>query len=229
MNTTRNLHIIAAAVHMISAVLLLATLTQRGWLIANEFSTCAAHVIGIYIWTYTNVNTRKKSEYRRRWIEYAITAGLLEVAILDTTDVGRITAILLLNAFLQLVGWIIDEKDEKYDRWFVIGFALLTVEIILIAVWSPEPVRTKIIYAVLYILFGVVQFLHKNGMLETWGFDEDHIYTLLSITTKIILTWTLVAHDWNDQALEWSVVGVFLAVLLIGLYSVRDFKGRLPR
>ena len=107
-----------------------------------------------------------------------------------------------------------------------VGFGVLGVEVSLITYWSSKPVRTIVIYAFLYALFGVVQTLHKFNVLP---YDEDHIYTLLSITTKVVLTWTLVAQERMDGALETWVNVVGFAVLLTGGILLRVNTGRKRR
>ena len=237
MTTTKNLHILATIAHIISGTILCFLAAQRGWLIANEFLTAFSHAIGIGISilyesnqdtndipyqlldtpqnSNKNIDAYKKLEYTRRWIEYAVTAGLLEVAILRTDDVYQIVTILALNAVLQSYGWILD-VEKKMRMLILFGFGVLAVEISFIASWSPEPWWTLLIYALYYSLFGLIQLLHVYDVLP---FDEDHIYTLLSITTKIVLTWTLVSHDMEDMAMEvWvNCLGVFFLSLGAGL------------
>lgn len=218
--TTLLLHVVATFLHFISATLLLVVAYDRGWLIANEWCTFASHMLGVILWARWAESKRPEEtidewkiwEYTRRWSEYMITAGLLEVAILNTTDSSRITVILTLNFLLQLVGWLTEIVEYTFTLLFF-GFVILGFEIGFISIWSSEPVHTKIIYAVLYTLFGVVQTLDK---LHKLPFDPDHIYTLLSITTKLVLTWTIVAHDRNDPFLEWAVFTVAMVSLLWG-------------
>ena len=233
MTLIKTLHAVASAVHVVSAILVAVFAGRLGWLIVNEFATAISHAIGFIIWsdwertdkTVKRKQEWKKLEYTRRWIEYAVTAGLLEVAILDTDDVPLILTILTLNAVLQVFGWILDAREGMLFL-LLIGFGLLGVEVSLIAFWSSKPVRTIVIYAVLYALFGVVQTLHKFNVLP---YDEDHIYTLLSITTKVVLTWTLVAQERTDDSLEIWVNVVGFAVLLVGGILLWDNTGRRNR
>ena len=219
---TRTLHLIACFVHLCTALILSFYAQNRIWLILNEYLTFLSHAIGVVIWSDQNNQNKKVSEYTRRWLEYAITAGLLEIAILDTTNVPKILSILTLNAVLQLFGWILDhEKNFKY--LLLMGFILLGVEITLVSYWSSEPARTIVVYGILYSLFGVVQTLHKFDMLP---YDENNVYTLLSITTKTVLTWTLVSHDWNDETLEWAISISFAVMLLISLAVLYEDPGR---
>lgn len=205
---TLRLHRIAASVHFVSATLLCIYANHLVWLIINEILTCLSHTIGIVIWTNSN---DKVAEYTRRWTEFAITAGLLEAAMLQ--GVPRIVTILTLNAVLQLYGFMLDRyRNLKY--LLLAGFIVLAVEIGLIAEWTTQPVRTTVLFAVLYSFFGIVQLLHKYNALP---YDEDHVYTVLSITTKIILTWSIVAHEWSDTTLEFSIIGTFGAFLLVSL------------
>ena len=226
---TRNLHIGATIVHIISTILIYIFANERTWLFVNEFCTFLSHIIGIIIWTqWTNdrdTERWKTAEYTRRWLEYGITAGLLEVAILGTEDISRILSILGLNACLQFIGWVLD-RNNKWKILLLFGFLILAIEIVLISNWSKEPVRTIVIYGVLYSLFGVIQTLQKFDVLP---YDEDHIYTLLSVSTKIILTWTLIAHDNNDEVMEWIIFGIFTSVFIVGaivLYKQPDSNRR---
>lgn len=226
MTLIKTLHGVASITHIVSAILVVVFANRLGWLIANEFATAVSHAVGVYLWwSCKDVNRCKQLEYTRRWIEYAVTAGLLEVAILDTDDVPRILTILTLNAVLQVFGWILDAREGMLFL-LVVGFGVLGVEVSLIAYWSSKPVRTIVIYAFLYALFGVVQTLHK---LKRLPYDEDHIYTLLSITTKVVLTWTLVAQERTDGPLETWVNVVGFAVLLVGGILLRVNTGRKRR
>ena len=113
MTLIKTLHGVASITHIISAILVVVFANRLGWLIANEFATAVSHAIGVYLWWSCKDVTRcKQLEYTRRWIEYAVTAGLLEVAILDTDDVPRILTILALNAVLQVFGWILDARGN---------------------------------------------------------------------------------------------------------------------
>lgn len=228
-STTLTLHLVAGTLHFISASLLLIFAHTRGWLIANEWSTCFSHFVGVVLWNrwmeqqepMRYLNEWKLYESTRRWTEYMVTAGLLEVAILNTQESSQIVLILLLNAVLQIIGWLLDTY-ERNKILIPVGFVILGVQISLIALWSDEPTHTKIIYGVLYSLFGVVQTLDKFKKLP---FDPDHIYTLLSITTKLILTWTIVAHDEDDLYLEWIIFSTAIVALIWGgalLYKPLD-------
>lgn len=228
--TTLHLHSVATLAHIISGILLTQYAAQRDWLIANEFLTAFFHLIGFVLWYdysrfKSNIESYKVTEYTRRWTEYAFTAGLLEVAILNTDNAGQILTILTLNALLQLMGYLLDAYDGLQGL-LIVGFATLAAEVSLIALWSSEPAYTIAIYAVLYALFGVVQTLHKSGDLY---YDEDHVYTVLSITTKLVLTWTLVAHDRNDSTLEISINTIGLIGLILAGFLLKPREGRLPR
>ena len=125
----------------------------------------------------------------------------------------------------NLSGWVLD-RNNKWKILLLFGFLILAIEIVLISNWSKEPVRTIVIYGVLYSLFGVIQTLQKFDVLP---YDEDHIYTLLSVSTKIILTWTLIAHDNNDEVMEWIIFGIFTSVFIVGaivLYKQPDSNRR---
>lgn len=228
--TTLHLHSVATLVHIISGILLTQYAAQRDWLIANEFLTAFSHFIGVVIWYdysrfRTNIDSYKVTEYTRRWIEYAFTAGLLEVAILNTDDAGQILTILTLNALLQVMGYLLDAYENTRGL-LLVGFSTLAAEVSLIAMWSSEPRHTIAIYTVLYALFGIVQMLH---IFDKLYYDEDHVYTVLSITTKLVLTWTLVAHDRNDSTLEISINTIGLIGLILAGFLLKPREGRLPR
>ena len=207
------LHIIAFIVHLISSVLLCLHAQNMVWLILNEILTCVSHAVGIAIWSQSD---DKVAEYTRRWIEYAITAGFLEVALLSG-NVPQTVAILTLNAVLQLYGWMLDKYKYKY--LLLAGFTVLISEIIIISQWTEQPTRTIVLFAGLYAMFGIVQTLQQYNMLP---YDEDHVYTVLSITTKIILTWSIVAHDWGDETLEYTTITCFGTILVLAAFILYD-------
>lgn len=226
---TLSLHALATIVHAVSASLLLGYASSQSWLIVNEFATMSFHFIGILIWTDvvagvldclgSNAPRNKTLEFRRRWLEYILTAGLLEVALVQDASYLIWVLVLFLNLGTQVIGWITDEEDMR--ELIPYGFLLLAAQILVVFFNTSEPWYTVVLFAILYALFGVVHVGKIDGWLNK---DEDHVYTLLSITTKILLTWTIVAHERDDATLEWSVTASTLGGLFVGYWLLPESR-----
>jgi hypothetical protein len=173
----------------------------------NEWITCASHVIGfIIVNRVPTVDTElngwsRKSEYTRRWIEYAITAGLLEIAFvigLGETNMLIILIILINNIALQLIGWSQDiQKNVGFTM--VSGFILLFTVILVLATHVINQVGLQMewgylvsIFSIFYASFGVHQTLYVAWDEYREMFDVDKIYICLSMTAKIVLSWTFI-------------------------------------
>mgnify|MGYP006888783977 FL=1 len=78
-----------------------------------------------------------------------------------------------------------------------------------------------IIFGVLYISFGLVKFLVKNRDIQ------DEMYVIMSVSTKVILSWIIIANthqgfiDLFDMVpvgvhdLDWRAIELYLAVILL--------------
>ena len=100
----------------------------------NELITALSHLTAVLLLIFQesvciNVENRAKGEeteeniyprpieYNRRWIEYAITAGSLEIALALTVghhNVYILLSLLTLNAAQQMIGFVLD--DLKYQE-----------------------------------------------------------------------------------------------------------------
>jgi hypothetical protein len=220
----RNLHIAAATIHLISALLswvihvdIQSTITLPKhihvgktttteyevwfttnpiiWISFNEFITMFSHVIAIfYLITHDNKQT---FESPRRAVEYCITAALLQCAIM--LGMGAVTAqdiifIIVTNVALQLLGYVIDLYREA-KRWLlVIGFLLLIsqMQYIIFNAARIEGISTgyynvmAIIYVLFYTGFGVLKLIDPP--------NENEIYVVMSLTTKVVLSWVLIGN-----------------------------------
>ena len=235
---TGTLHIVAFLLHAISSGLLFAVnggenlLMPVGLVALNEAITAVAHAAGFSIYRM-DIEIKEMNNYDswRRWIEYSITAFLVEAALLIAMGqdyAGILIMVLALNIVTQMMGRVIDEhmQEEKNIRWLYVvvplmAFAAILVEIITTAI-GTEFVPLTVMYGVLYSLFAV----HQITSAYKWDItsvDYDDMYILLSITAKLVLSWGLVARlrvD-TDDGVRWDVFEpVFpsiMGALLLGM------------
>lgn len=235
---TGSLHIIAFLLHAISSALLFVVnggeslLLPIGLVAINEAVTATAHAVGIYIY---RMDVEKKEmndlDSWRRWIEYAITAFLVEAALLIAMDqnyAGIIIMVMALNVITQMMGRVIDEhmQEDRPIRWLYVFVPLLAFAAILIEVLTTAAgtsfLALAIMYAVLYSLFAVHQITSAYKVAPT-SVDYDDMYIVLSITAKLVLSWGLVARMKMDSGdgVRWDVFEpVFpsvMGVLLVGM------------
>ena len=79
----------------------------------NEALTAGSHLVGSALWFF---GFRERADSIRRWVEYGITAGLLEFAILlgmGERNGWVLISVLVLNIIIQLSGYQID--DHLYE------------------------------------------------------------------------------------------------------------------
>lgn len=268
----RNLHIVAAIIHIISCVLSVVlhvnyttnltipkhiysrdnvtgiqtttihekVLEQNAmvWISSNEALTCFSHLIAIfYLWKDVKM---RGYESIRRTIEYSFTAGILQVALVmgaGDISIHDVLFVLLINVVLQVIGYVTDQlKDRPTERTILLvsGFVLLATQIQYVVLSSLRlegiPLDYFIVmgvfYALFYISFGVVK-LFPTG-------KEDEIYILLSVTSKVTLSWLLIGNifeglkemgettepdytnfDW--RALQWCVIAFSVLGLVVGI------------
>ena len=146
----------------------------------NELLTCASHVLGIVL---VAMNLGRIAEIRRRWAEYAVTAGILEISILVGFGVRDFYALLLvftLNIGLQASGGLtLDELRARLtsnspfyqqQRGVLLAqsFVFLGVQIAYTMTTALEAgtpglggtlVASSVLYACFYASFGVLQTL----------------------------------------------------------------------
>lgn len=173
----------------------------------NEIITAISHLIGVvgfFLYTNAMMADGRHLESVRRYIEYAVTAGLLEVALLvgmGSKSFYQVLFILLTNVAIQLMGYMSERTQDRMRQIYysIGGFVLLAPSLIII-VWNATLVtgmerveELAYTYMALYILFG----LHNlfDHILAVWrnAIDRDTGYTILSIATKIGLSWMLIA------------------------------------
>ena len=220
----RNLHIAAATIHLISALLSWiihvdiesaitlpkhihtgkTTTTEYEvwfntnpiiWISINEFITMFSHVIAIfYLLTHDGKQT---FESPRRAVEYCITAALLQCAIM--LGMGAVTAqdiifIIVTNVALQLLGYVIDLYREA-KRWLlVIGFLLLISQMQYIIF---NAARIEGISTGYYIVMAIIYVLFYTGFGVLKLIETvyaDEIYVLMSLTSKVVLSWVLIGN-----------------------------------
>ena len=189
-----------------------------GLVATNETITALSHLIAIIVlfraickkYPYKNIHGFSiEYEYNRRWLEYAVTAGLLEVAIVSgqgTREWFLIVYMLVGNVVIQGMGYLMDAAPEfKYKPWFsVFGFLLLSVQIWLIATNAANTtnasenqevwVRLAVLYGFLYSWFGVNQTCVHYWKLYRETLNGDMIFVFLSISAKLYLSWSLIAE-----------------------------------
>lgn len=200
------------------------------FVVANEFLTASSHLIGIWWWMNAEGQESQQkrhgysrtSEYMRRWPEYAVTAGLLEIAILMANGERSVVTVMLffmLNVALQLCGYNMDASvrvrstgDENsaqakprivYANLFA-GFAILAVQIATVALYRagmtiPEGVddaftAVLVAYTLFYLSFGLHQTLVHTSKWYRDLYDGDKVFVFLSITSKICISWIMLAR-----------------------------------
>ena len=194
----------------------------------NELFTAVSHFIAlIFLWfTFTcdccskcgccNEDNKKyegrsrPEEYTRRWIEYGITAGLLEVGMLvgqGECNIIVLSSVLLANAAMQLIGFYNDYTEK--NKWniipsisaFIIMFSIIIIFIFKAANQSSGTNNWEslnygylaIVFSIFYLSFGIHQTLYLNWQYYAENIDVDKIFVYLSITSKIVLSWTYIA------------------------------------
>ena len=175
----------------------------------NEWFTCASHLAGYIIVMTSNVVNEyrggysRESEYMRRWIEYAITAGLLEIALiigLGETNLLIVLIVLMNNVALQFLGWSLDINRKNVALTMISGFILLGTTILILSTHVVNQIGLQMewgylvtIFSIFYASFGVHQTLYMTMENYRESFDVDKIYICLSMTAKIVLSWTFIA------------------------------------
>lgn len=276
----RNLHILAAIIHLVSCVLAIVihtdTITGKitlphhkymadnkatvkelivnsttthetvlytnpmVWIAANEGFTFFSHLIALFLMPLSN--DLNDFERTRRTLEYGLTAGILQCALvlgIGSVAIYDILMLLLLNVAIQVLGWLWDKTTDEFIKPYLLGtaFGLLAVEIVYVIGQSLnlegiEPggyIAMGIVYAIFYILFGLVK------CIKSWRDHENEIYILMSVSSKVALSWILIGNTYqglrelgvdseplNHTGLDWTIVQYIVAcvcgiVLIIGI------------
>lgn len=199
----------------------------------NELLTAISHLVAIGMLVFHTTNERtgryrgrsRKEEYRRRWIEYAITAGILEVGMLvgqGELNVVVLSMVLLANASMQMIGWYNDATEPRERsvipsiNAFTIMFSIIIVFIIHAVGQTNDTLESlsygylAVVFALFYLSFGVHQILYMYLEIDACGIkavkyadciDIDRIYVILGFTSKIVLSWTYIAisrQTWDE-------------------------------
>lgn len=173
-------------------------------LIVNEGITAMSHlsgVIGFAFYRRQMVEDDRHLEVIRRYVEYAVTAALLEVVLyvlIGGRDFNLLLAIVLTNVVIQVLGYVL-ERTANVQRQVYLnlsGFGLLLVPIVsfLTAGALTEGfLAVSIYYTILYALFGFHSLLHILSPAWRQFVDKDAGYIVLGVAAKEILTWMAVA------------------------------------
>jgi len=234
----------------------LTTLNANSWVSINEGLTCFSHAIALYILYGKEPSEEVNNlEHGRRTVEYSFTAGILAVALV--LSVGSIFLqdllfILGINLVIQGLGWLIHYEDDKREINFMYmgAFLLLALEIVYVLLQTYNIAHPDdfdlgfyqamgIIFGILYISFGLVKFFVKNRDIQ------DEMYVIMSVSTKVILSWIIIAnthqgfidlfdmvpvgvHDLDWRAIELYLTIILLIVMVSGLFYVytRERKER---
>ena len=173
-------------------------------LLINEAVTAISHLVGLLgfaLYRQRMVEDQRHLEIVRRYVEYAVTAALLEVVIyllVGGQDANLLLAIVLTNIVIQVLGYML-ERTQNVQRQVYLNlsaFALLMVPIVSLLTSGLQDelfVGISVYYSILYMLFGLHSLLHILS--EGWrGFvDKDAGFIVLGIVAKEILTWMVVA------------------------------------
>ena len=235
------------------------------WIALNETITALAHVAALII---IGLNSKQADMYEsiRRWGSYAITAGLLECAIviaLGNTQFFGIVFLLVANVILQSFGYLIDWEVTPSKRafYFIAGLLLFLAEAIYVGVLASNttgladtlPVNFKslgVLYGLFYASFGICQLFRQlrggacvkvaNPRRCCGTLQPDGVFVLLSITSKIVLSWSLIGiiltgyknlgvnTPWPETNFEAAQYGILIAsgvVFVLGLVLNHYFSG----
>ena len=211
--------------------------TLLALLLVNEAVTAVSHLagmIGFAFYRRQMVEDDRHAEVIRRYIEYAITAGLLEAALyvlIGGRDANLLLAIVVTNAIVQLLGYMLERTANVQRQVYLnlAGFSLLIIPIVAFlsaAILTDGFLSISIYYTVLYALFGVHSLLHVLSKAWRDFVDKDAGYIVLGVAAKECLTWMAVAvqakryldHGVNVKSVEEYVdVDMFLQWFPIGV------------
>ena len=201
----------------------------------NEALTFFSHIFALFfIYRANNLN---EFENIRRFIEYSFTAGILQVALflsMSSSTLFELFTLIILNIIIQFLGFVYEKIKENNIKSYLMtaAFALLILEIIYVVLQSfnikgvdkTAYIVMTIIYALFYLTFGFVKLL--------WKEHENEIFILLSVSSKISLSWILIANvystlkDLNVKSiptdhtqLDWRllqyIISIFSTLILI--------------
>ena len=234
----------------------------------NELLTCVAHFIAIVLLNMNSLSFLQQEHFMsaRRWLSYSVTAGLLGCAIILVTGNTHIFFLVFLfatNVVIQGQGYLIDNNlDNGLDKvkiWpYIFAAILLLTQIFFVTtvVFGTTgldellyiPITAlAVIYGLFYTSFAAVRLVQafdeqrcEGSINQKFWVNYEDIFVLLSITSKILLSWLLIAihhsaletlhvkHTPDLSYINWSavqiVVIVFAAVILpCGVYISHKF------
>lgn len=178
--------------------------TLLSLLIVNEAITTVSHMSGLLgfgLYKRQMLEDERHLEVIRRYVEYAITAALLEVVLyvlLGGRDANLLFAIVVTNVVIQVLGYMLERTTNTQRQLYLnlSGFALLLIPIISFlsaASLTDGFVSISIYYTILYALFGVHSLLYILSQAWRTFIDKDAGYIVLGIAAKEILTWMAVS------------------------------------
>lgn len=187
------------------------------WIFFNEVLTALSHYISIgYYFFYDKRplkdNTNHNFELVRRTVEYSVTSGILQVAlVLGVSDIALHDAIFIfvINAVIQMLGYYIEKIMEKSmdmkdigSRLFFPAFVLLGAEIAYVNILLYNVDSSGFTNSIFYSLIGITYtlFYMAFGLVKLVDIDkniEDEIYIILSVTCKISLSWLLISNTYS--------------------------------
>ena len=214
------------------------------WISLNEALTCFSHGIALYLLQSKRAPSEVNDlEHGRRTVEYAFTAGILACAlVLSTGSVFLQDLIFLLgtNVALQGVGHLIHKHSHKSMLMYAVGFLLLALEIIYVAIQTtnnhfPDSfdstffVVMGVIFGLLYLCFGLVKVFVDDKDLQ------DELYVALSVTTKVVLSWIVISNTHQGFIdlfetmptdvidIDWRAVQIVLTTVLLVMAVVLSY------
>ena len=177
-------------------------------LVVNEAITAASHlaaVLGFGLYRQMMVEDERHLEVIRRYVEYAVTAGLHEAALyllVGGADFSLLLAIIVTNVIMQILGYMIERTTNVSRQLYmnVSAFILLAIPVVTFLTIGAENTdfqALSIYYTILYALFGLHSLLHILS--EQWRafVDKDAGYVILGIGAKEVLTWMVVALQYK--------------------------------
>jgi len=224
-------------------------------LLVNEAITSVSHLIGLLgfgLYRQRMVEDDRHLEIIRRYVEYAITAALLEMSIyllVGGRDFNLLLAIVVTNVVVQILGYMLERSKNQQRQLYLnlSGFLLLLVPVVSFLTIGPLTegfLGLTVYYTLLYSLFGFHSLAHILSPAWRAFVDKDAGFLLLGVATKEILTWMVVGlqahlmvehsvdteHSLGDYVmladfLVWlPIVGIALA--LVGIFVSSRFPIR---
>tara|TARA_B100000519_G_scaffold188470_1_gene186083 strand:- start:2917 stop:3804 length:888 start_codon:yes stop_codon:yes gene_type:complete len=173
-------------------------------LLVNEAVTAVSHLTGLLgfgLYRKQMVEDDRHLEVIRRYVEYAVTAAILEMTIyllVGGRDLNLLLAIVMTNVIVQVLGYMLERSKNQQRQVYlnVSGFALLLVPVVSFLTIGPLVegfLALALYYTVLYALFGLHSLLHVLSQDWRTFIDKDLGFVVLGVATKEILTWMVVA------------------------------------